>query len=198
MKDLKNLPLAELWQLFPIILAAHNPAYAAWYAEEEEALLALLSPFEPLRINHIGSTAVEGLMAKPIVDILLELPYGYAQASVAGLLEQNGWLVMAKAPAQQTLALNKGYTPQGFAERVFHLHIKPIGDWGELYFRDYLRAHPAARTDYARLKQTLQRQFEHDRDAYTVAKTAFILRHTGLARAEFAGRYNGAPPPGGG
>lgn len=189
MKKLENMSLGELCQLFPIILRAHNPAYKAWYDEEERQLLKLLQSHQIQRINHIGSTAVEGLIAKPIVDLLLELPQDYDMTTVEQRLADNGWLCMQRDDGQRTLDLNKGYTPDGFAEKVFHLHIKPLGDWDELYFRDYLRDHPSVAREYEALKQGLLIQFEHDRDAYTQAKSAFILECTARARQEYGLRY---------
>jgi GrpB-like predicted nucleotidyltransferase (UPF0157 family) len=72
------------------------------------------------------------------------------------------------------LDFNKGYTPDGFAERVYHLHIRYTGDWDELHFRDYLIAHPEAATEYAALKRRLFADYEFDRDTYTEAKGDFI------------------------
>lgn len=83
----------------------------------------------------------------------------------------------------------KGYTLQGFAEKVFHLHVRYVGDWDELYFRDYLRFHPDISQQYGILKVELQQRFEHDRDGYTHAKTDFIKRYTQLARNEFIKKY---------
>lgn len=183
------MSLDELWQLFPIELREHNPQYTEWYFEEERALLDTLESFGVCRINHIGSTAVAGLVAKPIIDILLELPPDYSTEQAARILEDNGWLVMTANEAEQTLDLNKGYTPDGFADKVFHLHIKPEGDWDELYFRDYLREHASVAEDYAQLKLNLLQQFKHDRDAYTHAKSSFVVTHTQQARKEFPGRY---------
>jgi GrpB-like predicted nucleotidyltransferase (UPF0157 family) len=76
----------------------------------------------------------------------------------------------------------KGYTPEGFRGQAYHLHVRYPGDWNELYFRDYLRDHPDAATEYAELKRGLKERFEHDRDGYTNAKTEWIEQHTRLAR----------------
>ena len=82
---------------------------------------------------------------------------------------------MAEKPAPEyRLDLCKGYTPQGFADRVFHLHIRHPGDWDEIVFRDYLRQNPRKAEEYAELKIELQKRFKHNRDAYTEAKGAFI------------------------
>jgi len=134
LKALQDMSLEELWQLFPIVLQKHNPDYAMWYSSEEESLIDLLRDFNICRINHIGSTAVAGLIAKPIVDILLELPATYDVNAAAQLLHSNGWIIMQQDDTQKTIDLNKGYTPNGFADKVYHLHIRPVGDWGELYF----------------------------------------------------------------
>lgn len=87
------------------------------------------------------------------------------------------------------LAFHKGYTPQGFAQQVYRLHVRHFGDWGELYFRDYLCAHPEEAWAYAVLKMEIAQRYRHDRDGYTAAKAEFVRRCTCLARVEFAGRY---------
>ena len=71
--DLSELSLEELWTLFPIILKEHNPDYKVWYEEEKQRIISKVKPENLIRISHIGSTAVKGLTAKPIVDILLEI-----------------------------------------------------------------------------------------------------------------------------
>ncbi|MDT2523714.1 GrpB family protein [Enterococcus raffinosus] len=189
MKKLEDMTLAELWELFPIVLKEHSPKYAEWYEEEKQNLTELLADFGLQRINHIGSTSVEGLIAKPIVDILLELPEGYALDRVAELLQNAGWILMIRKDKKQTLDLNKGYTPAGFAEKVYHLHVRALGDWDELYFRDYLRKYPKAARQYEELKRSLKEKYEHNRDAYTEAKTAFVQQYSQAAREEFGTRY---------
>ena len=189
MKMLKDMTKEELWQLFPIVLKAHNPAYAVWYSDEETRLLNILRDYDVCRISHIGSTAVDGLVSKPTIDILLELPKTYNFEAVFSALENDGWLVMAKDDSDKTIDLNKGYTPNGFAEKVFHLHIMPYGDWNELYFRDYLREHSGVARQYETLKLSLKEKYEHNRDAYNEAKTDFIIAQIQKAREEFGGLY---------
>ena len=164
----------ELWQLFPIILSEHNPNWINYY-QEEKALLEKSFGSLLVRIKHIGSTAVEGLIAKPTVDILLETDPAASPETVRQAAERCGYTVMSeKTVSEYRLDLCKGYTPQGFAKRVFHLHIRHPGDWDEIVFRDFLRQNPAKADEYARLKTDLQKRFEHDRDAYTEAKGDFI------------------------
>ncbi|MDR0307456.1 MAG: GrpB family protein [Chitinispirillales bacterium] len=187
---LQDISLEELWELFPIILRPHNPEYALWYGEEQLALTNILKDCGIFRINHIGSTAVKGLIAKPTVDILLELGDGYDRKTIIeDILEKNGWIVMARDDAAKTIDLNKGYTPKGFAHKVFHLHIKPPGDWSELYFRDYLQKYSDIAGKYELLKLDLKEKFERNRNAYTTAKSDFIQKYTRTARDEFGERY---------
>lgn len=189
MKELKDMSLEELWELFPIVLREHDPAYGSWYDEERDDLTALLCDHGLCRINHIGSTSVKDLIAKPTVDILLELTDDYDADSVIDLLQGSGWMLMMRKESEKTLVFNKGYTSSGFAEKVYHLHVRSLGDWDELYFRDYLRNHPDVARQYEALKLSLMERFEHDRDAYTDAKSEFIVEHTQKARNEFGGRY---------
>lgn len=188
-KNIDEMSLEELWQLYPIILKEHNPNYPLWYDQEKQQILDILHDCKICRINHIGSTSVQGLLAKPTVDILLELTNDYDVNEIAKVLQRNEWILMQRNDENRTLDLGKGYMPYGFAEKVYHLHVKPFGDWSELYFRDYLRQHSDIARQYEALKRSLKEQFEHDRDAYTDAKSGFILEQTQKARVEFGGRY---------
>ncbi len=188
-KPLSELSLEELWRLFPIVLKEHNQQYKAWYEAEKAGILNAVGAENVLRISHFGSTAVEGLIAKPTVDILLEIDGRCDTARLTGDLEAAGWILMRREASPFALVFNKGYTPAGFAERVFHLHARYYGDWDELYFRDYLTAHPEIASEYGALKLRLLKEYEHDRDGYTSTKSEFIARHTREARAEFPGIY---------
>ena len=81
------------------------------------------------------------------------------------------------------MSFNKGYTPSGYAKRVFHIHLHLSGDNDELSFRDYLIAHPSVAGEYEALKRSLLPRYKYDRDGYTAAKTGFISRITRLAKA---------------
>lgn len=175
MKDLSEMSLKELWQLFPIVLSEHNPEWFVWYDEEKENLLGLLETMID-RIDHIGSTSIPGLLAKPTVDILMQLTSEVDLEHTKAVLSSNGWQLMAENG--NILDFNKGYTPNGFADKVFHLHVKPIGDYDEIYFRDYIGAHPEAAAQYAALKRRLFIEYEHNRNGYTEAKGTFIREIT--------------------
>lgn len=190
-KRLEEMSLAELWQLFPVFLVEHRNEWTMWYAQEKRSVLSHIPAKYLSRISHIGSTAIPEIWAKNIVDILLEVNSETGLDKAKDALLAEGWLCMNQSPARITL--NKGYTEQGFADRVFHLHIRIAGDNDELYFRDYLQEHKAAAKEYEALKLSLWKKFEHDRDGYTEAKTDFIQRITALAREKYRGRYAAKP-----
>lgn len=179
-KPLSERSLEELWQLFPIFLTPHQPAWADWFRQERQLLLSALPQESLLGIHHIGSTAVDTIQAKPIVDILVETTADCDWGAVYGKLFSKGYLLMSEE--QGRASFNKGYTETGFAQQVFHLHLRRAGDHDELYFRDYLRMHPAVARAYEALKLSLWRQYEHDRDRYTRGKSGFVSHYTQVAK----------------
>ena len=189
---LLKMSLQDLWQLFPINLTQHNPLWKEWYKEERSFLLKQLPSDEVVRLSHIGSTAVEQIQAKPIVDMLLEVKKEASFQKLKELILQSGYLCMNKT--NNRISFNKGYTINGFAERVYHLHLRYEGDNDELYFRDELLAHPSVARAYEMLKLSLWKPFEHDRDAYTAHKTDFVKQYTLIAKEEFKGKYENNRP----
>ncbi len=189
-KALSEMSLEELWELFPIILKEHNPFYKDWYTAEKEAITKAIGEDCVKRISHIGSTAVEGLIAKPTVDILLEVAPNCDIEQLKAKIIGAGWTLMSFYDYPDLkMTFNKGYTPEGFAEKVYHLHMRYYGDCNELYFRDFLKAHGDVANEYGKLKLGLKELYEHNRDAYTEAKTEFITKYTQIARYEFGNRY---------
>jgi len=186
-KELSEMTLEELWELFPIFLVEHIDKWADDYKEIEILLQNLFAGFPIHRISHIGSTTIKGIWAKNIVDVLVEIPESNSLKDMARILEQNGFTSMSARVDR--ISLNKGYTKNGFADKVYHIHLRYAGDNDELYFRDYLNDHPEVAKEYEILKLQLWKQYEHNRDAYTNAKTDFISRWTAEARKEYRGRY---------
>ena len=186
-RTLAEMTLEELWELFPISLIEHNEKWKKNYVEMESFLQDVLQDVQFVRINHIGSTAIEGIWAKDIVDILLEIDANEDMEKVAVTTEKNGFIRMSSDAKR--ISLNKGYTPDGFADKVYHLHIRFAGDNHELYFRDYLNEHPEVAKDYEQMKLKLWIKYEHDRDGYTNAKTAFVEKWTLEARKLYGDRY---------
>lgn len=185
-KKLSEMSLEELWQLFPIFLTEYNPCWKEWYKEESKAIEKLLP--ETNRISHIGSTAVGSIWAKSIVDILAEVPKECSLTDIKNRLITNGYRCMHEE--EERISFNKGYTENGFAEKVFHLHLRYIGDNDELYFRDYLIENPKVAKEYEALKLSLWKKYEHNRDAYTDSKTQFIKEYTDKAKELYPDRYD--------
>lgn len=185
-KPLSDMTLEELWELFPIILTEHNESWNKWYAEEERRLVNILQSNE-IKISHVGSTAIKDIWAKPIIDILVEVSKECDLAGIKDLLTKNGYTCMSYSADRYSF--NKGYTENGFSEKVFHLHLRYVGDNDELYFRDYLNENPDIAHEYEKMKLTLWKEFEHDRDGYTHAKTEFVQKYTNEAKLKYGNRY---------
>lgn len=179
-KKLSEMTLEELWQLFPIFLVAHDPHWSEMYAEEVCALRKLLPSGS--EFHHIGSTAIDGIMAKPIIDIIIAANSARQIDRISDVLQELGYILMSSGENRKSL--NKGYTENGFDEKVFHLHVRLKNDVDEIYFRDYLNKHPDTAKEYETLKLSLWKKYEHDRDGYTNAKTEFVKKFTDIAKQE--------------
>ena len=179
------MSLEELWQLFPIYLTAHQACWNEWYLLEEASLQSSLPTVE--RISHIGSTAIPSIWAKPIIDVLVEIPRDKKMTEYKEAIITNGYLCMSEN--EESMSFNKGYRADGFADKVFHLHLRYLGNNKELYFRDYLLDHPNIAKEYEQCKLALWKKYEHDRDGYTNAKTPFIREYTDKAKALYKNKY---------
>ncbi len=186
-KKLSEMNLEELWQLFPIFLTEHQTCWTEWYADEKLILQNILPQHQIKRISHIGSTAVDTIWAKPIIDILVEVSAGCDLKNIKDLLVKNGYLCMSQS--EKRISLNKGYTDNGFAEKVYHLHLRYDGDNDELYFKDYLKAHTKIAHEYEKIKIELWKKYEHNRDGYTNAKGDFVTKYTQEAKKLYENRY---------
>lgn len=186
-KALSEMTLEELWDLFPIFLVEPNDEWESSYHTVESILKEILSACPVERISHIGSTAIRGIWAKDIVDVLVELSAEADMKQAAKLIEENGFIRMSAETSR--VSFNRGYTENGFAENVYHVHLRYAGDNDELYFRDYLNEHTSVAREYERMKLELWKRHEHDRDAYTDAKTEFIRKWTLEAKRIYCGRY---------
>lgn len=179
MKRLEDLTLNELWHLFPIELVPHNEIWEEYYNEE---YANLMKAFPNAVISHIGSTAIPNIFAKPIVDILMEADDSLPLESLKEPIISLGYICMNQN--ENRIDFNKGYTLNGYEDKVFHLHLRYVGDNDETYFKDYLLKHPDIAKEYEMLKLNLAKKYKYDRDAYTAAKTEFIVKYTALARKE--------------
>jgi GrpB-like predicted nucleotidyltransferase (UPF0157 family) len=125
-----------------------------------------------LRIDHIGSTAVAGLDAKPIIDVQISVESFEPLDAFRLPLESLGIIFRAENPE-----LTKRYFREAPGERRTHIHVRRAGSWSEqfaLLFRDYMRTHDEDARDYAKLKYRLAEQYGEDRRGYTEAKADFL------------------------
>ena len=185
MKLLSEMDNEELWRLFPVILSKYDESWAEYYETEKELIVQSIGIDIIVRINHIGSTAVPNLIAKPTIDILVEICHNTDLKFLKDRLDEAGYIFSEQPgkPAPHMMFM-KGYTPQGFADKIFHLHVRYFGDWDELYFRDYLISHPDTAEKYGKLKLRLKEKYKHDRDGYTQAKSDFINKVVAKGRDE--------------
>jgi len=192
-QELKELPITvdklsaeERAKLFPIILSEYNPEWIEWYAEEKANIERIVEAENIARISHFGSTSVPGLMAKPTVDILLEITENTDIERLITAFPSDEYVCIWEQtiPTSDVALFLKGYTSTGFAEKVFHIHVRYLNDWDELCFRNYLIVYSETAAEYAILKCRLAKEFEYDRDGYTEAKSEFIKRITEKARGK--------------
>jgi GrpB-like predicted nucleotidyltransferase (UPF0157 family) len=175
-----------------ITIAPYDPAWPARFQEERQHLLECLPRDLIRRIEHFGSTAIPGLAAKPIVDMLVEVSDLEAtKVRIVPLLVAQGydyfWRAMHDDDAPPFYVWFIKRSPSG--ARTHHIHMVEASFqemWDCLTFRDYLVAHPDEARAYERLKMELAAKYANDRVAYTSGKTAFIAERTRRAK-EFSG-----------
>ncbi len=162
-----------------ISVAPYQPGWPAAFEAERRLLAPVIGAYLVGGIHHVGSTAVPGLAAKPIIDILAGISDLDSARPCIELVAPLGYVHAPCRPGEMLW-----FCKPGPRRRTHHLHLIPVGSASyrdELKFRDYLRAHPDSRDEYARLKEGLAVRFRRDREAYTEAKTDFvrdILRRT--------------------
>ena len=160
-------------------MAIYEPSYM-WYGlyQDEEKLLKDTLGKCIDEIHHIGSTAVIGLPAKPIIDILILVKVGTNAHDVKLKLEKIGYGVRIKKEKDVLhIKARKGYTIQGITGQLYHLHIFDSSEPNirdTLIFRDCLRADKKLCKEYAGLKFGLANVNQYDRNLYTSGKTKFI------------------------
>jgi GrpB-like predicted nucleotidyltransferase (UPF0157 family) len=164
----------------PVRIVPYDPAWPARFEAERAALAELLDDVVTGGIHHVGSTAVPGLAAKPIIDI---------QLGVADL-------ETARSCIEPLAALDYLYAPYRADEiawfckpsperRTHHLHVVPVGSprfRAVLEFRDLLRSDERVAREYEAMKRRLAGELGHDREAYTEAKQPFIESALGAIR----------------
>jgi GrpB-like predicted nucleotidyltransferase (UPF0157 family) len=152
------------------------------YQEESARLGAALQP-HIVALYHVGSTSIPNILAKPIIDILIEVYRIEVVDTLTETMQQQGY----RAHGEHGLPGRRFFSKDTAAVRSHHVHIFQSGhpDIARLLgFRDYILANPDAAQRYSLLKQELARRFANDSESYTEAKTDFIRSIERLVQQE--------------
>lgn len=199
-QHVSELTPEEFQKTFPIFVEDVIPEYKTWYEEEKASILSAVGKENVVRINHVGSSAIPGIKAKPVVDVLLEIDGTSNVDIIVEALKSIGFgteICMKKEnPFEYLLA--KGMTVNGFDKKVFLLHMRYAGDWSELYFRDYLLDHPDIADEYSKLKEQILKDISEGKiermpngqpNGYSNAKYKFVDGISKKAKEEYKNRY---------
>jgi len=170
-----------------VSVVPYDPAWPRMFEEEKKHLLACLPQRLIRRVEHFGSTAIPGLAAKPIVDVLVEVgSLEETKARVVPVLDAQGYDYFWRAThGEDGPPFYAWFIKRNSAGvRTHHIHMveSDFEQWDRLLFRDYLIADPATAKEYETLKYALARDYPNDRIAYTNGKTEFVVRVTRVAK----------------
>ena len=180
-----------------VVIVPYDPHWPELFKKEKAHLLSCLPKTLVNRIEHFGSTAVPGLTAKPIIDMLVEV------TSLDETRQKVPFILGPKVYDYFWRPMWGDDTPPFYAffikrdadgSRTHHIHMVEAHFelWDRLLFRDYLIEHPHVAQDYSKLKRKLSNIHVNDRIAYTEAKTDFIVRTTNIAKEYYVGAQPGA------
>lgn len=158
-----------------VVITEYDPNWVLLFEQESARIRAVLDGYLITRIEHFGSTAVPGLAAKPIIDLLVGVrSLAEAKQSAVSQLEHLGYAYWFDNPDPQRMFFVKGLPPN--SPRTHHIHmVEPDSVlWERLIFRNYLCKHSGEATRYAQLKYNLAQRFSSDREAYTAGKAEYI------------------------
>ncbi|MBP8250862.1 MAG: GrpB family protein [Herpetosiphon sp.] len=175
----------------PIVIAPYDAEWATQFQHHAGMIRHALGDLA-LRVDHIGSTAVVGLAAKPVIDIQISVADFEPFERIRQPLEACGYRWRADNPD-----LTKRYFRETPPMPRTHIHVRRLGSWSEqfaLLFRDYLRTHPAACEQYAAEKYRLAQVYADQREAYTDSKIPIIWQ-TILAASEWSQIVGWQPSP---
>jgi GrpB-like predicted nucleotidyltransferase (UPF0157 family) len=172
-----------------VALAPYDARWPESFRAEKAHLEACLPADLVRRIEHFGSTAIPGMSAKPIVDLLVEVAdLETTKVRIAPLLDSQGYDYIWRpthgndGPPWYAWFIKRD---PATGVRTHHIHMVEthMEHWASLLFRDYLIAHPEVAREYEALKRRLAKEFPNDRVAYTRGKTEFVVDVTTRAQA---------------
>lgn len=155
-----------------VVLFPYDEKWKKEYKKEKEILDSLLKGIE-YRIEHVGSTSIEGLSAKPVIDIAIGTNDIETVIKIGDILANNGYDTENSLDTKGEIFAGKGARDS----RTHYIHIQKIGStyWNNfIYFKKYLLEHPNLIKEYEALKKKLASVYFDDRKKYTAAKNEFI------------------------
>ncbi len=168
----------------PVFVVKYDPRWPSLYALECSRVVAAVGSYVKA-VEHVGSTAVPELDAKPVIDIMVSVQGIRSAGHLIRPLKEIGYSYWAENPNPERMLFVK-FADADRTSRNYNLHVMEAGVelWNDrIFFRDHLRSHPEVAGEYARLKHALAKRFRGDREAYTRAKTDFISAMLQQARA---------------
>ena len=156
-----------------VSLQSHNENWSAEFKKEKAILQGLLKGYE-VQLAHVGSTAIKGLSAKPIIDVALGVDSVETIKAVAEVLAINGYYTKCNLADRGCIFIAKENMPNS---RTHHIHLSIVGSarWNEqVYFKKYLLEHPEIIAEYENLKKDFATKHANNRTEYTSAKDVFI------------------------
>ena len=175
-----------------VFLVPYDPEWPELYESERVRILAEIGD-TITAIEHVGSTAVPGISAKPIIDVMVGVDdIADAELCIAPL-QSLGFVY--RPELEDVIPERRFFELYRDDVRMCHVHVVEIGPgfWEDhLLFRDYLRSNPDVAAEYEALKQRLANEHRHDRYTYSDSKTGFIRRVEARARAEREGDVDGS------
>ncbi|RZA36146.1 MAG: GrpB family protein [Lysobacteraceae bacterium] len=159
-----------------ITVVDHDPGWMAQF-ESESRRIRQVAGEAVINIHHIGSTAIPGIKAKPVIDLLLEVGSLDAIDQATHRLQSLGYEAMGEfgLPGRRYFRLDNA---DGIRTHQVHAYKAGVPDVvRHVAFRDYMRAHPEEAADYGFLKERLAQAYPDDRDAYNLGKDAFVKEH---------------------
>jgi GrpB-like predicted nucleotidyltransferase (UPF0157 family) len=162
-------------------LVDYDPRWPAMFDEEAGRLRAALAGIDlgPFRLEHFGSTAIPGIAAKPIIDIMLVSVDQSRWPNAIEPIRSLDYVFWADNPRRDRMFFVKGMPPFG-RRRTHHVHVRTPDDARiALVFCEHLRRRPDEAARYARLKRDLEARHPTDREAYTAGKAEFVAKIVG-------------------
>ena len=181
-----NNPLYELkkedWnRLFPVHLEDYHPDWSRIFEEEKQQIESQLAAFSPQLIEHMGSTSIPGIKAKPYIDILIVVgkEHLFSDQLIEAFAEigYTYFLVPKRDQIEAYMSFGKGYRLDGRKEQIFHIHLCTRDNFmvNQLVFRDSLRSDRDLARRYEALKVESASKFREDRGSYLLSKNEFVL-----------------------